>query len=313
MRRSIETGSVYPRWRIWWIKFYYRNRPIRESSCSTDRQDAERLLKRRMGEVVTGQFRGLTPERVRLNELFRELQQDYVFHERHSLPHLRSRLKRLEALAPVRAADLTSRHIEKYILRRQREGAEAFGRRMYAEAGQRGWNGAKKKVVMGDGAVWIWNRAEEHFPGALQIVDLYHARQHLWELAGKLWPADKRHGQRWAKKLQKKLDQGRIEALAQRLRDLPPPHREATELLRVEADYFARHAERMRYPQFRRQNLFVGSGVIEAGCKTIVGSRLKRSGMFWTVRGANAIIALRCNRLSGEFETYGENRRARAA
>jgi hypothetical protein len=79
-----------------------------------------------------------------------------------------------------------------------------------------------------------------------------------------------------------------------------------------EADYFARNAERMRYPAFRAQGLFVGSGVVEAGCKTVIGSRLKRSGMFWTVRGANAIIALRCCRLSGRFEDYWESR-SRAA
>ena len=66
----------------------------------------------------------------------------------------------------------------------------------------------------------------------------------------------------------------------------------------------------MRYPQFRRQHLFVGSGVIEAGCKTVVASRLKRSGMFWTVRGANAILALRCACLNGRFEDYWESRRA---
>jgi hypothetical protein len=79
---------------------------------------------------------------------------------------------------------------------------------------------------------------------------------------------------------------------------------------RKAADYFQRNAERMRYPEFRRQHLFVGSGVIEAGCKTIIGSRLKQSGMFWTVRGANSIIALRCCRLSGRFENYWEARRA---
>ena len=66
----------------------------------------------------------------------------------------------------------------------------------------------------------------------------------------------------------------------------------------------------MRYPAFRSQNLFVGSGVIEAGCKTVIGTRLKRSGMFWTVRGANAIVALRCTRLSGRLEDYWESRRA---
>ena len=78
--------------------------------------------------------------------------------------------------------------------------------------------------------------------------------------------------------------------------------------LRTEADYFERNATRMRYPQFRRQKLFVGSGDIEAGCNMVIGSRLKQSGMFWTVRGANAIIALRCNRLSRKFEDYWASR-----
>jgi hypothetical protein len=77
----------------------------------------------------------------------------------------------------------------------------------------------------------------------------------------------------------------------------------------LEANYFERNAERMRYPKFRNQNLFVGSGVIEAGCKTVMGSRLKRSGMFWTVRGANAVIALRCCRHSRQFDDYWEHRR----
>ena len=189
------------------------------------------------------------------------------------------------------------------------ETADAFGRRMYREAGQRGWSGAKKKVVLGDGAVWIWNLADEHFPGSIQIVDLYHARQHLWDLSGKLWATEERQRQRWTKKLEQKLDGGKIESLVKELRFLPPPTPEAAALLRLEADYFARNAPRMRYPEFRRQDLFVGSGVIEAGCKTVIGSRLKRSGMFWTVRGANAILALRCNRLSGKFQDYWENRR----
>jgi len=167
--------------------------------------------------------------------------------------------------------------------------------------------------VIGDGAPWIWNLVGEHFPGALQIVDLYHARQHLWELAGRLWPTDERQRQRWTRKREKKLDGGRIESLVRDLRSLSPATRAAAELLRHAADYFSANAQRMRYPSFRRQHLFVGSGVVEAGCKTLIGNRLKRSGMFWTVRGANAIIALRCYRLSGKFEDYWENHRARPA
>ncbi|MGH8647351.1 MAG: ISKra4 family transposase [Gammaproteobacteria bacterium] len=190
------------------------------------------------------------------------------------------------------------------------ETAEPFGRRIYTEAYQRGWERAKKKVVMGDGAPWIWNLTEQHFPGAIQIVDLYHARQHLWELASKLYPSEPARQKRWMMVKQDLLDNGKIEPLVKALRVLPVSSSELGEKLRGEADYFERNAERMRYPVFRSQDLFVGSGVIEAGCKTVIGVRLKRSGMFWTVRGANAIIALRCCSLSGKFQDYCEARRA---
>ena len=94
------------------------------------------------------------------------------------------------------------------------------------------------------------------------------------------------------------------------LRSIETAKPEVAGKIRTEADYFEINAERMRYPKFRGQHLFVGSGVIEAGCKTVVGARLKRSGMFWTVRGANAILALRCCQLNGRFEDYWETRRA---
>ena len=190
------------------------------------------------------------------------------------------------------------------------ETAEPFGRRLYREAWDRGWNRARRKVVLGDGAVWIWNIADEHFPDAIQIVDLYHARQHLWTLAATLFPADEIHRKRWGSRLEKKLDAGKIEALVQNLRAVCCSNAAATKLLETEAAFFERNAERMRYAQFRAQKFFVGSGVIEAGCKTLIGRRLKMSGMFWTVRGANAIIALRCNRLSRKFQDYWEARRA---
>lgn len=190
------------------------------------------------------------------------------------------------------------------------ETAEAFGQRLYTEAWQRGWERAEKKVVMGDGANWIWNLAALHFPGALEIVDLYHARQHLWQLAAPLYPNDTARQKRWIMVQQDKLDHGKIERLVASLRSLCITSPQLAEKVRIEADYFEKNAHRMRYPDFRRQHLFVGSGVIEAGCKTVIGSRLKRSGMFWTVRGANAILALRCCRLSGQFENYWEARRA---
>jgi hypothetical protein len=191
------------------------------------------------------------------------------------------------------------------------ETAEEFGRRIYAEASRRGWSRALLKVVMGDGAEWIWNIADLHFPGAIQIVDLYHARQHLWEVARRLFPNEEGKQKAWMKIHQKRLlDRGKIEKLVGALRSIKSDNSEVAEKIRTEADYFERNRERMRYPKFRRQHLFVGSGVIEAGCKTVIAARLKRSGMFWTVRGANAIVALRCCQLNGEFENYWEGRRA---
>jgi hypothetical protein len=184
------------------------------------------------------------------------------------------------------------------------ESAEPFGRRLYAEVFERGWDRAIKKVVLGDGAEWIWNIADQHFAGAIQIVDIWHAREHLWDLAAQLFPSDEKQRKRWATKLVRKLNRGRVENVISELRSFPTHKAELRNALRIQADYFERNRNRMRYPNFRQQGLFIGSGVIEAGCRTVIGSRLKQSGMFWTVRGANAIIALRCNRLSGKFEDY---------
>jgi len=104
------------------------------------------------------------------------------------------------------------------------------------------------------------------------------------------------------------LDKGKIEKLVGALHAIRSPNPDIADQIRTETDYFERNAERMRYPKLRRQHLFNGSGVIEAGCKTVIGSRLKQSGMFWTVRAANAIIALRCCHLNGRFEARWETR-----
>ncbi len=190
------------------------------------------------------------------------------------------------------------------------ETAEEFGKRLYLEAWRRGWSRALKKVVMGDGSVWIWNQADLYFPGAMQIVDLYHAREHLWELARKLFPHDPAWQKRWMMIHQDWLDNGRIKKLVTSLQSTQTSSAELSEKLGTEAEYFRRNARRMRYPKFRRLHLFVGTGVMEAGCKTVVGSRFKQSGMFWSVRGVNAILALRCCYLNGQFEDYWDARRA---
>jgi hypothetical protein len=188
------------------------------------------------------------------------------------------------------------------------EPAEAFGPRIYAEAVRRGVAQAVQGIVLGDGAPWIWGLAAEHFPGALQIVDLYHAREHLAALGKSLYGPASPAAKAWAAARATQLDAGEVEALVAVLRRLRPCAEPVAEAVRKTIDYFQTNAERMRYARFRRQGLFVGSGVVEAGCKTIVGHRLKQSGMRWTVRGANAIIALRCADLSGRWEEFWEAR-----
>ena len=194
------------------------------------------------------------------------------------------------------------------------ETADEFGYRLYTEAWRRGWEWATTKIVVGDGAVWIWNLADQHFPGAVQIVDLYHARQHLWDLAALLYPHDAAAKKRWMAPMKDLLDHGRTELLVEWLRQLASEHAGnhpgLAEEIGKQADYFETNTHRMQYPAFREQGLFVGSGVIEAGCKSIVGARLKQSGMFWTVRGANAIIALRCCRFNRRFEDFWDETRA---
>jgi len=190
------------------------------------------------------------------------------------------------------------------------EAAEEFARRIYSVAYKRGWARAAIKVVLGDGAIWIWNLATEQFPGAILIVDFYHASEHLHKLARLLFPNDEAARRAWTTSAVDLLDKGEIESLVAVLRSLVNERPELAEKLNTESEYFERNAAKMRYPDFRAQGLFVGSGVIEAGCKTVIGSRLKQSGMFWTVQGANRIIALRCCRVSGKFEDFWEQAHA---
>ena len=190
------------------------------------------------------------------------------------------------------------------------ETAEEFGRRIFTEALLRGWERAEWKVIIADGADWIWNLSDVLFPGATQIVDLYHAREHLWGLARLFWPADPALQKRWVQRYLRWLERGQIHRLVRTIRQVAGTRSDRAEIFQKEAAYFEKNAERMRYPLFRSQGLFVGSGVIEAGCRTVIGSRLKQSGMFWTVRGANAMIALCSSRSSGEFDEYWEKRAA---
>ena len=188
------------------------------------------------------------------------------------------------------------------------EGPEPFGNRLYAEALRRGLEKAGQVCVIGDGAPWIWNLAEEHFYGAIQIIDLYHAREHYWNAARPLLGSHPDRLNQWTEARRKELDQGKVEQVIEAIGKLCPGTEVQEKILKGESAYFEKNMERMCYAAFRRQGLFVGSGVVEAGCRTVIGQRLKQSGMHWTVRGANRIVALRCCIFSGRWEDFWEYR-----
>jgi hypothetical protein len=204
---------------------------------------------------------------------------------------------------PVRDADSTS-------FVGAIEDAREFGWRIYAEALRRGYPNARRVVVIGDGAIWIRTVAQLHFHEATQIVDLYHARQHVSDLCKILFLSQEkqivRHRMRWWTD----LDRGNIEKIIREASLKFPSNSRARKKANKELAYLERNKERMRYADFRAQGLFVGSGVVEAGCKTVIGSRCKQSAMEWSVRGANAIISLRCLMLSGRMEEFWESRTA---
>lgn len=185
----------------------------------------------------------------------------------------------------------------------------AFAQRVDREACRRGFHRASRSVVLGDGAPWIWKLADELFPGAIQIVDLYHAKGHLWDVAKSIYGPGNDVGEQWAKQRRDELDAGEIDAILEALQSHAGHDDEARKCL----GYLTTNRERMRYPDFRKQGLCVSTGVVEAGCKVAIGTRLKRAGMRWTVAGADAIIALRCCRLSGRFENFWARRSTRAA
>jgi uncharacterized protein UPF0236 len=185
----------------------------------------------------------------------------------------------------------------------------AFAERVWREAQRRRFDQANRTVALGDGAPWIWNLVEEMFPGTLQIVDRFHAKQHLSDLGKALYGPTHPRASPWAKRRQEELDAGRFPALLAALRRQVAHSDEARRCLH----YFRTNRERMRYPEFHAQHLCTSTGVVEAGCKVAIGTRLKRAGMHWTVHGSNAIIALRCWKLSGRFQDFWERRSERMA
>jgi hypothetical protein len=178
-----------------------------------------------------------------------------------------------------------------------------FAARVQREANRRGFTEAQRQAVLGDGSAWIWNTASELFPQATQILDRFHAKEHLSQV-GKVLYGDSPEGKPWIQARYDELDQGRLQSLVAALHGHAGQYQEARECIH----YIWKNRRRMRYPKFHQQGLCTSTGVVEAGCKVVIGTRLKRAGMHWSVKGANAIIALRCSKLSGRFEDFWERR-----
>jgi hypothetical protein len=175
------------------------------------------------------------------------------------------------------------------------ETAEEFGGRIRLEALRRGLGRALKVVFLGDGAAWIWELARVNFPLAIWIVDLYHALERLHQLCQGLYRDQSswapRMEEQWKQMLKNDQVTEVIAAARRRLKALAPSSDEALE---KQIAYFENQQSRMLYKTYREQGLFYGSGVVEAGCKAVIGQRLKESGMFWTKSGATSVLALRC-------------------
>ena len=184
------------------------------------------------------------------------------------------------------------------------ETSTLFGWRIYAEALRRGLEQARQIIVLTDGARYNRTIAQTHFSNAVHIVDLFHAYEHLNALAQTLRGTAAKAPKTW----RDLLEAGNISALVRKAGHQMPAAAATRKRLGKQLGYFENNAQQMRYAEFRAKNFFVGSGVVEAGCRTVIGQRLKQSGMRWSVRGANAIIALRCCLLSGRFEDFWASR-----
>lgn len=189
---------------------------------------------------------------------------------------------------------------------------EAFGRFLYALAQRCGVDRAQEVVVLGDGARWIRHVVEDHFPHATHIVDLYHAREHVWNVANAVYGSGTPQAAVWAKQADDRLTYGQIEELVHMIEQLPsiPALPGASRSIpEIEAEYFLSNAERMRYPAFRAKGMHIGSGIAEAACKTVVSTRAKKSGMRWTPDGLDAVLALRTSVLNQSYNSFWDQSR----
>jgi len=183
-------------------------------------------------------------------------------------------------------------------------GVEGFGQALYDEAARRGVQHAAETVVVADGAPWIWNLVAEHFPNAIQILDFYHASERLHTVSKAAYGEGSAKAHEWADRNIERLHVGDWKGLLCSLKALRPSSVAGKEAVRLAIGYFATNRQRMDYPSYRARGMHIGSGVVEAACKHVVGTRCKRAGQRWTKPGAGAILNLRCLSLNERWDEY---------
>lgn len=179
-------------------------------------------------------------------------------------------------------------------------GPEVFGRQLWAEARQRLWMYAEDSLTLGDGALWIWNLVGEHFYASHQLVDWYHASEHLASAAKTLNGEGTPAAQRWYRQWETKLYQGHVDQLVQALEQQAEQQPDKAEALRKEAGYFHNNRKRMNYLEMRGEGYLIGSGMVESAAKQYK-ARFTGPGMRWSRTGAEHLLPVRTAIMSGRF------------
>jgi hypothetical protein len=182
--------------------------------------------------------------------------------------------------------------------------SETFGECWYASACENGLANAKRTVVIGDGAAWLWNQAEWHFPGAIQILDFWHALEHVWSLARAAYGEGTDAARSWASARRAEMEQSRMGDLLRAIRGVSQQFPALLESVIAELNYFTNNQRRMDYANYLAMGLRIGSGAVESGCKRMVTQRLKGAGMRWRAETAQTITRIRCLVYSGQWLAF---------
>jgi hypothetical protein len=180
--------------------------------------------------------------------------------------------------------------------------AEEFQTVLWQEAQVRGVERARAAAVLGDGAAWIWETANTLFPEATEILDWYHASEHLWQAGRVIGGEGTAQTRTLVRRWHKSLRRGDSAALEQELRTRTRRQADPEEVLRKTADYLGRHHARLDYPHFRRAGWPIGSGIAEGGCKHVIGLRFKRKSTRWKSPGFRSVLHLRLDVLNDRWQ-----------